>query len=180
MSTSTPQARQRRGAVILEFIIVFPAVFIATLAVFQFGILALVMQTGTTAAIEGARKGAAFYPSGMDENDIAEEIVARINSILDLHGLKITDDPATSTATVSIKRGIQTQVNKGNISNYPPAYDFPTLSPADDEVILTLCFPLVSNPAPGHYGSPVPNWLASYGFSFTGSKFQMTAVASLE
>ncbi|MFP6765943.1 MAG: TadE family protein, partial [Planctomycetaceae bacterium] len=54
-------ARQRTGVIALEFLLSMPVLFITTLAAFQFGILALVVLTGTTAVMEAAREGAKTF-----------------------------------------------------------------------------------------------------------------------
>ena len=96
----TPRRHNRRkriGVVTLEFIIVAPIVFIAVIAIFEFGFLALTLQVGQTALIEGTRRGAELYPSTYPldslgpDNDIADQIVEIMNAHLNVQHLEIYD-----------------------------------------------------------------------------------------
>ena len=54
----SPFHRQRRGSVLLEFILAFPIILMLSLAIIEFGFYVLLQQTVTAAAIEGTRKAA--------------------------------------------------------------------------------------------------------------------------
>jgi len=170
------QPANRRGAVILEFLLVFPIVFFATLAVFQFGLLMLTVQNATHAVIEGARTGAMLFPSAT-ENEIADEIVVAMNRILKISGVEIGED---GTAAVLIERGASSSITVGTL----PSGDVITpegASPEVGEVRVSLCFPLVNVPTSNvGYARPVPDLLKWLGISFAGAKFQLSSRALLE
>ena len=187
--------RQRSGVIVLEFLLSMPVLFIATLAAFQFGILALVVLTGTTAVMEAAREGAKIYPSTLllDNNgvgdtdptaddDIADKIALVADSFLSLHGLEVRDlasgpdDPAKANAVVVIDRG-GTAVTRGDesiVCNRTGA------AAGASEIVVTLCFDLVDSTDPSGPGNPVPDWLSSFGMSISAFRFEMTSRATLE
>ena len=63
--------RARKGAVFLEFVVAFPILFFATLAVFEFTMAMIVVDTATTAVVQGAREGAYGFPSTLNFDDNA-------------------------------------------------------------------------------------------------------------
>lgn len=166
------RVRNRGGAILLEFLLVFPIVFIATLAVFQFGILALVINAGTIAAIEGAKAGASVYPAGYPldavgvDNDVVDAMEERVNDFLSIFNLQIAD----GIAVMQVTRGTDSAPDRGSVDDYTPA----PLAPVAGVVQVRICFPLIGA------GSPIPNWLAPYGFSLENAKFEMTSLATLE
>ncbi len=173
-----------------------PLVWIVTLAIFEFGFLALTLQTGTTALIEGTRKGAELYPPTFpfdlagDDNDIADQIVQCMNMHLEVQCLEIPDplngipdDPAHANALVIIERGDGMggfdTVTRGSL---PGGMVCTPGGPApdDDEIRVTLCFALVDATNPDGCGDPVPDWLSKFGFSLAECHFEMSARANLE
>lgn len=166
------RAGRRNGAIILEFLLVFPVVLVTTLAVFQFGILALVINVGAIATIEGAKAGSLVYPAGYplttegDDNDIVDAIENRVNSILSLFNLEV----GNGGAALQVTRGMSCPVERGSVAGYSPA----PLVPIPGMVQVRICFPLIGA------GAPIPNWLAPYGFTLENAKFEMTSLASLE
>lgn len=165
-------AGNRNGAIILEFLLVFPVVLVTTLAVFQFGILALVINAGTIATLEGAKAGSLMYPAGYplnllgDENDILDSIENRVNNILSLFHLEVGD----GIVELQVTRGADGPFVRGSVAGYSPA----PLDPIPGMVQVRICFPLIGA------GAPIPNWLAPYGFTLENAKFEMTSLASLE
>lgn len=192
------QDSRRSGSVTLEFIVAFPIVFIASLAIAEFFFLSLTINGATTALYEGAREGAEAYPTAFPldmpgaDNDIADKIVSVMNQHLRIHNVEIADpangfpdDPTKQNATVVIERGIDpplTRPNGGalNQSGNPYAYSREGDPPAANEIVVTLAFEIVDSNDPDGYYGPVPDWLASFGFSLEGTTFEMTARASLE
>ena len=210
--------RQRRlGAVVLEFIVAMPVLFVAFLAIFEFGILALVVENGTHAVNEGAREGAKVWGSlagGFDNNpapnydpkflnvngdDIADQIALSMDAILDVFDLEVrqnnvNDDPAKANALVIIERGALTAY-RGNITLLAPPFSCGRTGtpPGVNEIVVTLCFPLVNSSTPATtFGNPVPNWLAPFGFNLKDPfnplnnqprnpyRFEMSARSQLE
>jgi hypothetical protein len=191
-----PQNSKRQGVVILEFIVVAPIVFIAFLAIFEFGFLAITLQFGHAALIEGTRRGAELYPptyplelnNGIPDNDICDSIVEIMNDYLAVHCLEIfdptqgfADNPAFANVQILIERGGAT-VSRGAAVNYPmdyvcmPSGDPPAL----DEIRVTLCFPIVDLNDPSGCGHPVPDWLSMYGMSLASCVFEVSSRMTLE
>lgn len=183
----------RRGVVTLELIVTLPILFFTFLAIFEFGFLGLTLQTGHTAVIEGARRGAELYPplypldlAGAD-NDIADQIVERMNQYLGIQCLEIfdptqgmVDDPEHANVHVIIERGQNLPVERGE--NMPAGFEcVPHGSPpTTDEIRVTLCFPLVDESDPHGCGNPVPDWLDIIGFSLAGCRFEVSSRMLLE
>lgn len=168
----------RVGAIALEFLLVFPIVFLATLAIFQFGLLALILQCATSALIEGARTGAAYYPPSTSNADIADQVAARVNQFLAVHGLSVG---GSGTVEILMERGTNPSVTRGALPSgftMGPASGPP---PSSSEIRLTLCFPIsyIANPTTDR-GHPVPDLLNWLGFSMATKKFEMSTRASLE
>ncbi len=142
--------RSRRGVLTIQLILALPILLLATLAVIEFGVLMLVHHATCTAAIEGSREA----EKGADCNQVAGIVAAYLSA----HGLEIT--PHGPVRVVCEKRiggvthvesrgngGIACQPNGGPLNN--------------GEVRVTVC-------AKASDGvSPVPDWLAVFGFSLS-------------
>lgn len=178
MRTLQPDARHvhqrqpasRRAVVVLEFILAFPILFITTLAVFEFGILVLVQQTLTAAAIEGAREAAKIGASTNETATVVDEILSVHQITFDPTATNTTDD-----ARLVIEYGppLSTTANRGNTSI--PCTPIGT-APGTDEVRVTVCV----NATDSTGCHPVPNWLSSFGFSLTGCEFEISSRANVE
>ncbi len=178
--------------VTLEFIIVAPVVFISVIAIFEFGFLALTLQVGHTALIEGTRRGAELYPSmypldmAGPDNDIADQIVEIMNAHLNVQCLEITqgfaDNPDRANAQIIIERAGMSPIMRGDAVNFPPGFVCTPMGPAPDvnEIRVTLCFPIVDATDPTGCGNPVPDWLSRYGFSLDGCVFEVSSRMTLE
>ena len=185
---------RRRGVIILEFILAMPVLFIATLAIFEFGFLALVQQSSTTAVTEGSREGAKMFPPALpldaagSNNDIVDQIVLVMNQYLAVQSMEIADTangfPDTTRANVFIRveRGDGgvgfITVDRGTL---PPGFacNRKGPDPSGQEIIVTLCFPLVDSNDPSN-PRPVPDWLSSFGFSLKTYEFQLSARSPFE
>lgn len=191
----TPAAR-RRGVVVLEFLLVTPVLFIATLALFEFGFLALVLQLGSTAVIEAAREGGKQFPAGLAfdnnaigdfdpvaDNDIADRIALLVDEYLAVHGLEvrqngINDDTSKANVYLLIERGNQV-AERGN--NTLAGLTTRLGNPPDaDEIVVTVSFRLVDTSDPNGPGNPVPDWLNTFGFTLQPYLFEMSSRAKLE
>ncbi len=197
--------RRRRGAVVLEFIVAMPVLFVAFLAIFEFGIMGLVVENGAHAVNEGVREGAKVWggsvafdnnpaanydPTG--NNDIADQIALSMDAILDVFDLEVRQNTVSDNLTkanvlVIIERGANPVTYRGNITLLAPPYNCTRTGapPGANEIVVTLCFPLVNSSTPATtYGNPVPNWLASFGFNLnkpaTPYRFEMSARSELE
>lgn len=185
----------RRGAVVLEFVVAMPVLFTAFLAIFEFGFLALVVENGAHAVNEGAREGAKVWGSSVsfDNNavtdfdptpndDIADQIALAMDDILDVFRMEVrqngvNDNLAKANVLVVIERGTSTARRGDNTltcNRTGPA-------PGTNEIVVTLCFPLVDSTAPSTgLGNPVPNWLVPFGFNLQPYRFEMSARSELE
>jgi len=183
---SPPSKSSRRGVITLEFIVWAPVVFIAMVAIVQFWMLGLVQQAATSALIEGTREGAEAFPGAVAfdtagaDNDIKDQIFATMNEFLNVHNLEVledgaADDPNKANVTVMIERGLTPAFTRGGgTCNRTGA------GPAANEIVVTLCFPIVDATDPDGLGNPVPDWLAPVGFSLSAYRFEMTSRATLE
>ena len=161
---------RRGGSVTLEFILAFPILFIATLAIFEFGILLLVEQAVVTAAIEGSREGAKL---GATTDCVAK----KIQSILGVHCIKfdtMTGQLGSGEARVIVEDGSGLiSGERGNLSISCTPQGPP---PSSTQIRVTVCVPVTN--AEGC--TPVPDWLAYFGFSLQNKVFRVSSVANLE
>lgn len=189
-----PAKRQRGGAIILEFILAMPVLFIANLAIFEFGFLALVLQAGTTAVIEATREGSKQFSTGLtfDNNavgdtspvandDIADRIALAAEQYLAVHGLEVrqigvSDDATKANVRLVIQRGALT-ANRGDATLAAPLTG---TGPASTEIVVTLAFRLVDSADPAGPDNPVPDWLRTFGFSLQNYNFVLSSRATLE
>lgn len=177
----------------LEFILVFPIIFIASLAIAEFAFLSLMIEGASTALHEGTREGAEAYPVvfpldvvGVDD-DISDKIVEVINNHLNVYNLEVADPPngfpdtSKQNATVIIQRwegGVPMTITRPSGSGQTCIPAGP--APAADEIVVTLCFEIVNSIDPDGIDGPVPDWLATFGFTLAGTRFEMTTRQSLE
>lgn len=180
---------------ILEFLLAMPVLFISFLAIFQFGFLALVIQSATAAVIEGAREGALDF-AGLPENtnaaadydpsgddDIADRIALEMDRYLAVHNIEIrqsgvNDDANRINAYVNIVYD-GNEYHRGDFANQSAGCTLQGDAAQAGEVVVTLCFPLVNQSATS-LNQPIPDWLSTFGFSFETMHFEMTARAVLE
>lgn len=188
-------ALARRGSVTLEFIIAMPVLFTAFLAIFEFGILSLVVQNGAHAVNEAAREGAKqwgstvsfdnngagnYDPTGND--DIADQIALVVDRLVGVFGMEVrqngfSDNAAKANVLVIIERGASTARRGDNTLTCNRTGS----APAATEIVVTVCFPLVDGTVPSTgYGNPVPNWLKPLGFDVSSFHFEMSAREELE
>ncbi len=166
-STTLWRSSRRKGVEYLELILVMPILFIATLAIFEFGILLLYEETVTSATVEGAREAA----KTTDDTAVA----AIIQQFLAIN--KVIFDTTTisnggGSAYVLIERGL-TKGERGNL-NYAANATGPNPLNAN-EVRVTVSTPLVvAN------DQPVPNWLRYFGLNLATSKMQVSSLTLAE
>lgn len=197
--------RARKGAVFLEFVVAFPILFFATLAIFEFTMAMIVVDTATTAVVQGAREGAYGFPTTLnfDENlagdtdptaddDIADAIALVMDEYLAVHNLEIrqdgtpNDDPNKPNAYIRIVRDADAdppsadRIAQRGDQDLAAACTQSGVVPEAGEIVVTLCFPLVDAANPTGVGNPVPDWLSSVGFSLATYRFEATSRALLE
>lgn len=199
--TTDSSKRIRSGSVVLEFIVAFPLIIIASLAIFQFSFLMLVHQAGTTAAIEGTRLASTLPQTGGlpfdnnaisdsdpdDNNDIADRAALRVEQFLAIHKLEVEppgsgdNDPNRLDARVIVQRrlanGLVETASRGNNSL---TCELPVAELNLGEVRVVVCFPVVDPQQPTATSNPVPNWLSPFGISELGRDFRATSRALFE
>lgn len=152
-----PLRHDRRGSLTLEAILILPVLLIASLAVFQFGVLMVVEQAIThavTVAVREAGKGA----------DVDATAVA-VDAVLGLHGLKVGPgvqlilEDALSTPTI--------QSRGASLCPVPTSPSVPA-----GLIKVTLCVSLAQK--------PFFNLLAACGVDFSGRVFTVSAVGQRE
>jgi hypothetical protein len=189
----TRQCELRRGVVTLELIVIMPILFFTFLAIFEFGFLGLTLQTGHTALIEGARRGAELYPPNYPldlagpDNDIADQVVERMNQYLNIQCLEIydptqglVDDPEHANVHVIIERGVNLPIERGDSMPVGFMCTPHGAPPTSTEIRVTVCFPIVDATDPHGCGNPVPDWLDIVGFSLLGCNFEVSSRMPLE
>jgi hypothetical protein len=151
------RAARRRGVSTFESILVLVVLIIASFAAFQFGLALIVKQAVSHAATVAAREAA----KGAD----ADELICVVNRVLQEHRLQIGTD-------MSLLLEVGPPPNPAEMRGM-----FPCTAPATpvlsfDEVRVTVCVDLTSG--------PFVNILKFYGIDFTGRKFEISSVATIE
>lgn len=159
----------RRGAIYLEFLLVFPILFIATLALFEFFFIGLIMQTVTTTTIEAAREAAKVGGTPAE----VEQVVA---GYLGIHGLApggTLDSSPNGQVHVFVERPVSGNYDLGNtaIPCFPQGGSLPA-----SQTRVTISVLLTD--AKGC--TPVPNMLRSFGFDLGTCRFELSSKETLE
>ncbi len=173
-----------------------PVLLIASLAAFEFGMLGLLIQAGTTAVVEGTREGAKAFPAGLTfddgmadptgDNDIADKIALCIEQYLALHCIEVGNNDANRTnARVVIERGdgagsgTFSTANRGDTTNITCVRT--GAAPTDDEIVVTVCFNIIdSATTPTNGPNLIPDCLSAFGIDLAECRFEMTSRANLE
>ncbi len=165
--TAAWRTSRRKGVEFLELILVMPILFIATLAIFEFGILLLYEEAVTAATVEGAREAA------KTTND--SEVAYVVQSFLAIHNVVFdttTISNGGGNAYVLIERGLAVG-ERGNLNYAAAAYGPNPLNA--NEVRVTVSTPMViAN------DKPVPNWLRFFGFDLGTSRMQISSLTQAE
>jgi TadE-like protein len=151
------RAARRRGVSTFESILVLVVLIIASFAAFQFGLALIVKQAVSHAATVAAREAA----KGAD----ADELICVVNRILQEYRLEIGPDMSLLLEVGPPPNPVEM---RGTFPCTAPAT--PVLSP--DEVRVTVCVDLTAG--------PFVNILKFYGIDFTGRKFEISSVATIE
>lgn len=158
---------RRRGLEYLELVLVMPILFMATIAIFQFGILMLYHTAVTSAAVEGARE---YAKPGATATNVADYI----QNMLAIH--RVQFNTMTTTAGVGdvyvlfelSNTMATTTEERGNTDLAVSAVGPITFSP--NEVRVTVCSKLVSA-----NDRPVPNWLRYIGLDLAPRHIRITS-----
>ena len=193
---SPPAGRGRTGAVTFEFIVVFPILLIATLAIFEFGILMTLLQMTSTAVDQGAREGAYGFPSTLPfdanvfgntdptvDDDVADRIALVMDEYLNVHRLEVRQDGINDDAT---RPNVYLRIVRGGVTAERGDLDLAAacvqsgVAATVDEVVVTMCFPLVNTGGPPNTGNPVPDLLSTFGFTLAPYRLEITSRQPLE
>lgn len=159
----------RRGVEYLELVLVLPILFIATIAMFEFGILMLYQSTVTSAAIEGARE-AAKSTSDTDVAVVVQNFLSHHNVTFDTTGPNAL--VGGGNAFVLIERG-GTAATRGDSTLTSNAIGPVVLT--SDEIRVTVNARLVvAN------DKPVPNWLNTVGLNLSLRTMKVSSLALQE
>lgn len=146
--------RIRNGVETLQLIIALPVLVIALVAALQYGVMMIVLGDVTHAATVGARE------TGKHVDDAT--VVQVVNTVLGVHGITIGPN-----ATVVVERFGQPDFMQGGVPCAPVG---PAL--AMDEVRVTVCVDLTA--------APLWNYLTMWGLDFTGKRFEVSSVSTVE
>lgn len=163
------QGRTRRSGVhTVEMIIALPVLFIASLAVFQFGILFIFQQGVTAATIEGAREAS--------EGGSLATVQTVVNNFLQPYGINIQAGSTDANIRLEIDTTTDTTLNATPCFATGPK---PLLS---NEVRVTVAVSLVPTGGSSAWGTHdgVPNWLSRFGFSMSSQRFEVSSLAKKE
>ena len=155
-----PRAR-RHGVGTIQLILAVPVLFIATLAIFQFGMVMLINQTIVTATIEGTREAA--------RGGNIEDVRAVVNQFLAIHQLEVVDNPMGLARLILDPPNPITEVGNPAI---PCSPDGP--APVAGEVRVTLCVRVSQN------DEPIPNFLQMFGFSLSDQTYEASSLQLVE
>ena len=149
------RTRKRRGVHTIELIMVLFVLVLATFVTVQFGTALIVKQTVAEASTVAAREAA--------KGATLDELTCYIDRVLGIHGIMIG-----ANASYTLERNGIEEPLQGSLPCDPPAT--PMIDP--DEVRVTLCVSLTTH--------PILNILQPYGVDYTGKKFMISSVATLE
>ena len=151
-------AAVRNAAVTLEAILCVPVLVIAFFAVVEFGMILVVQNAVTSAAIKAAKKSA--------EGGALADAKTAAETVMAVHSMAVMDDNILIERTDSV----------GALTTHPAATTctsgLATLAPNANQTRVTLCFPLPAG--------PIGNFLSTLGFDLTGKRFNITAYADVE
>jgi Flp pilus assembly protein TadG len=167
---SRSQPDSRKGAQLLEGVLVLAPLLIVTLAILEFAIAMVVEQAIVSAASEGARAAAR-------ESATTTTVAQSVDKILEVHD--VTFDPTGTNATddvqVSIEDGSGLLGIAGTRGNTTLACTPTGGVLAANQVRVTVCVTMTNAS-----GQPVPDWLDMFGFSTSGRQFEVSAIALIE
>lgn len=147
----------RRGASTLEAILVVPIIFILTIAVAEFGVIVLIQNATTQAAVKAAREAA----KADDATERADAAEAEANRVMAVYNLSTGADMA-----VLIEDGAMPEVKRGTLACSKSG------SPSAGYVRVTVCVSMTSTPFIGG--------LKKFGIDFMGKAIEVSAVSKKE
>lgn len=159
----------RRGAIYLEFLLVFPILFIATLALFEFFFIGLIMQSVTTTTLEAAREAAKV---GATPSQV-EQVVASYLGIHNLAAGGSLDSSSNGLVHVFVERPASGNYDLGNTA-IPCTSQGGVLPPSQTRVTVSVLL------TDGQGKRPVPNMLRSFGFDLGTRRFELSSKETLE
>lgn len=151
----------RRGAVLLEGVLVIPLLVIVVMAAFEFGICMIVEQAIVAAVVEGARE-AAKVPTTIGAVDgvrVIDAVEAVEASILSTHGIGLSDVQ------------IIVEDSSGLLDSGPAVGTVPGITGITDsaEVRVTVRVEIVK--------TRIPDLLATFGLKLTSRHFDVCSIS---
>lgn len=174
MRKRVERRQRRRAAVIVEFLIAFPILLIASLAVIQFALIGLVEHFVNAAAVAGAREAAKVHSTVEDAVVVVEDHLEILPIIFDSTGF----GPGQGDTHVIVNMdGADSSFGNSSIV-CPPASGFDT----DRYVAVTICVELGSDGriAPGGKKTVIPDLLSTVGFTVKDRTITARSLALIE
>jgi len=151
----------KRGIVVLQVILVLPILLIVTLAGIQLALVMQLQQSVSSAVLEGAH--AAAYGENFPT------VVDAVGRILEVHGIDLNDE---DSYLIELERFGEPVRRRGR-SDFAGERSFPPLHVGEIRVNLFLAI------SDGN-GRPVPDWLRTFGFSWSHRVLSGTATMTAE
>jgi len=153
----------RRGSEVLEVILALPILWIVTLALFQYGFLAISHQAIVAGVDQAAREAAKTGMTPAQRLQTARDVMKKF--------LAVRGIDADATTRLFLQYGPDPGADS---VEYDPGV--PGTLPADVIPAGRLRLKAFIRLA----DAQVPDWLASFGFSLAGRRFEAAAVVPLE
>ncbi len=159
----------RRASVTVEFLIAFPILIIATLAIFQYGMIALIQHDVNAAAIEGAREAAKL---GCSTDNVAETV----DDILSVYNIELDE---TAKPAAANQGDAHLDINDGSVgAALTETFGNASITcvpygpgPTQTQVQVTVCLEIAD---------VLPDLLATMGFSIANRTLTASSLATFE
>lgn len=151
---------------LIEFIVAAPILIIVMIAIIEFAYVSLLTNAVSAAASEAARESAKY---GGDLDDA----VNAVNQTLGIYGLSLVNSPA-APALGEARLTLQGNGLNADLGNSDVQCNYNGTDLSASHVRATVCINLTG--ADG----PVPDLLASFGFSLADKRLQATGFATVE
>jgi Flp pilus assembly protein TadG len=169
-SSSAARRPARRGVEALEVVLALPILLVATIAVFEFGIVMLTQQTITTSAVEGVREA-------VKDAATLNGIAARVQEFVAVHNLTFstTGTNAADDVRVVVEDGSGGAGIAGDRGNTTLNCSASGGALTATQARVTVCVRMTNGS-----NQPVPDWLSTFGFPLSGRTFEVSAIAEFE
>ncbi|PHS12715.1 MAG: hypothetical protein COA78_07975 [Blastopirellula sp.] len=162
--------QSRKGIQVLELLIAFPVLFIASIAFFQFGPAMVIHEAVQSAAEESARE-AAKRVGGQTVEELTEETM---NDILGVHGLALGD---AGIQVIIEQDDSDPDVTSEVICLGDTVIPCPVSSSITSAEEIKITIIVSMEDGMGNKVAPVPNVLKNYGIDFSQKYYEFSAIA---